>query len=85
MTRTRKLYESISDNPGTSVSFRDFERLLKAFGFQLDRMTGSHRQYVHPKVPRPLPVQPERKDAESYQVRQLLAMIQTYGLSIEDD
>ena len=85
MTRTRKLYQWVLDNPRASIPFRDFERLLKAFGFGLNRTIGSHRQYVHPKVPRALPVQPEGKDAKRYQLRQLLAMIDSYGLDIEDD
>lgn len=64
------------------MSFRDFERLLKAFGFEHARTKGSHRQYVHPKVPRPFPVQPSNKDAKPYQVREFLELIEEYGLYI---
>lgn len=77
-----KLYEQILANPNTIISFRDFERLLRAFGFILDRMTGSHRQYVHPLVPRPFPVQPTGKDAKRYQVREFLELVEGYGLHI---
>lgn len=82
MTQIAKLYARLLANPKQSLSFRDFERLLKAFGFELARTTGSHRQYVHPAVPRTFPVQPEAKDAKRYQVRELLELIEQYGLYI---
>lgn len=81
MTRITKLYARALANP-RGLSFREFERLLEAFGFTLDRTEGSHRQYAHPKVPRPLPVQPSAKNAKPYQVRQFLVMIQNYDLDI---
>lgn len=40
MTRIARLYSAVLDNPRASLSFRDFERLLSAFGFRLDRVTG---------------------------------------------
>jgi predicted RNA binding protein YcfA (HicA-like mRNA interferase family) len=58
-----------------SLSFRDLERMLRALGFDLDRTTGSHRQYVHPKIPRPFPVPPDGKDAKRYQIRELLELV----------
>jgi hypothetical protein len=59
-----KLYERLLANPKGVISFRNFESLLRAFGFHLDRTTGSHRQYVHRQVPRSFPVQPDGKDAK---------------------
>jgi predicted RNA binding protein YcfA (HicA-like mRNA interferase family) len=79
-----KLYEQLLDSAARTVRFRDFERLLRAFGFSLDRTVGSHRQYVHPKVPRSFPVQPHGKDAKRYQVREFLELVETYGLHIEE-
>lgn len=84
MTGPTKLYERILANPDRIIGFRDFERLLRAFGFELDRITGSHRQYVHRSVPRSFPVQPQGKDAKRYQVRQFLDMVEGYGLHIEE-
>jgi predicted RNA binding protein YcfA (HicA-like mRNA interferase family) len=51
MTRPDKLYQQLLASTSRSISFRDFERLLRAFGFVLDRTVGSHRQYVHPDIP----------------------------------
>jgi predicted RNA binding protein YcfA (HicA-like mRNA interferase family) len=65
-----------------AIAFRDFERLLFALGFKLDRTSGSHRIYVHPTATRPLNVQPRGKDAKPYQVRQLRVMIEEFGLKL---
>jgi predicted RNA binding protein YcfA (HicA-like mRNA interferase family) len=62
------------------MKFREFERQLRDYGFELKRTSGSHRIYVHPKVPRPLSVQPIGNEAKAYQVRQLMAMIEEFEL-----
>lgn len=82
MTKPSKLYERLLANPNSVISFRDFERLLRAFGLELDRTIGSHRQYVHPDVPRSFPVQPSGKDAKRYQVREFLELVERYGLHL---
>lgn len=79
-----RLYAQLLASRNRTISFRDFERLLKAFGFDHARTKGSHRQYVHPKVPRPFPVQPSDKDAKPYQVREFLELIEEYGLYIDE-
>ncbi|TPG49806.1 type II toxin-antitoxin system HicA family toxin [Sphingomonas glacialis] len=84
MTKIAILFVSVSDNPGASLSFRDFERLLLAFGFLPVRQKGSHRSYKHPIAQRMLVVQPQGKDAKGYQIRQFLDMIEQYGLTIDD-
>ncbi|MEO8723302.1 MAG: type II toxin-antitoxin system HicA family toxin [Sphingobium sp.] len=53
-------------------------------GFRHDRTKGSHRQYVHPSIPRPFPVQPDGKDAKRYQIRELLELVERFGLYIEE-
>lgn len=80
MTNPAKLYERLMTAPGALISFRDFERLLRAFGFEHDRTVGSHRHYVHPQIPRSLPIQPAGKDAKRYQVAQFLELVEEYGL-----
>ena len=84
MTKPGKLYRSLLANPSQVVAFRDFERMLRAFGFEHDRTTRSHRHYLHPQIPSILTVQPERKDAKRYQVRRLLDIIAEYELSINE-
>jgi predicted RNA binding protein YcfA (HicA-like mRNA interferase family) len=82
MTKPDKLYKQLLASSSRSMSFRDFERLLLAFGFELDRTVGSHRQYVHPKLHRAFPVQPAGKDAKRYQVREFLELVERYGLHL---
>ena len=82
MTKPAKLYEQLLASTSRSISFRDFERLLRAFGFELDRTSGSHRQYVHPMLTRAFPVQPSGKDAKRYQVREFLELVEQYALHL---
>ena len=84
MVKPSKLYERLLANRRSTISFRDFQRLLLAFGFALDRTVGSHRQFTHRLVPRPFPVQPEGKDAKRYQVTLFLELVEEYGLHIEE-
>ena len=82
MTKPDKLYQQLLASTSRSTSFRDFERLLRAFGFELDRTVGSRRQYVHPDIPRAFPVQPTGKDAKRYQIREFLELVERYGLHL---
>jgi predicted RNA binding protein YcfA (HicA-like mRNA interferase family) len=84
MTKPEKLYQQLLASASRTISFRDFERLLRAFGFELDRTAGSHRQYVHHAIARSFPVQPEGKDAKRYQVRELLELVERYGLHLTE-
>lgn len=79
MTQIAKLYAYARVNP-RGLTFREFERLLAAFGFVLNRTVGSHRQYVHSKVPEVLTVLPAGKHVKPYLVRRLLAMVDEFGL-----
>ncbi len=81
MAKRQKILDRVMTGQGT-ITFREFERLLLALGFKHDRTSGSHRIYVHPRATRPLSVQPRGKDAKPYQVRQLRAMIEEFGLKL---
>ncbi len=83
MTKPSKLYEQLLVNPSAIVSFRDFERLLAAFGWEHNRTKGSHRHYAHEDVPTILTINPDGKSAHRYQVRLLLEFVEEYGLHIE--
>ena len=75
-----KLYERLRHSPGRPIAFREFERVIAAFGFVHLRTSGSHRSYEHPQVPRLLIVQPRGKDAKPYQQREFLDMVEEYEL-----
>lgn len=80
MVKPAKLYAQLLDDPSRVIAFRDFERLLEAFGFVHARTSGSHRIYTHPLVLRPYPVQPAGKDAKRYQVREFLELVEEHSL-----
>jgi predicted RNA binding protein YcfA (HicA-like mRNA interferase family) len=82
MASDKKTLDLVLNGRG-SVAFRDLERLLLKLGFRLDRIGGSHRIYVHPKVSRPLSIQPIGKDAKRYQVRQIRDIIAEFDLRLE--
>ncbi len=65
------------------MRFRDFQRVLVAFGFTLDRVNGSHHNYKHPSVPRPLSIQPRGNMAKPYQTDQFLDLVEEYALSMQ--
>lgn len=85
MSKASKLYEKLLQTPRRIVTFRDFERMLVAFGFVLKRERGSHKSYRHPRIPEVLTVQPAGKDAEPYQVRRFMDMVAEFGLEIDSD
>ncbi len=83
MTQLDKLFARLLANPRQSIAFRDFEKLMQAFGFELARTTGSHRIYVHPNLMRPFPIQPDGKDAKRNQVREFLELIEEQSLYMQ--
>jgi predicted RNA binding protein YcfA (HicA-like mRNA interferase family) len=83
MVRLSKIFDAVLQGQGM-ITFQALQRLLNGLGFRLDRVSGSHRIYVHPDVPRPINIQPVGKDAKPYQVRQLRDMIEEFGLKLED-
>lgn len=83
MVRPERVLEKVLGGSRT-LPFREFEKLLLAFGFELQPVSGSHRIYCHPRVDRPLSIQPRGKDAKPYQVRQFLDMVETFGLNLGD-
>jgi predicted RNA binding protein YcfA (HicA-like mRNA interferase family) len=83
MVKPSKLFARLVANP-QSMRFRDFQRILEAFGFVLDRVKGSHHQYRHPLASRPLSIQPKGNMAKPYQIDLFLDIVEEFGLKIED-
>ncbi len=81
--RPSRVWQSILDG-SRNVRFTDFERPLVAFGFVLDRQTGSHRIWYHPPLRQRMNVQPQGGRATPYQVRQLFQLVEAAGLTLDD-
>ena len=83
MVKPSKLYQHIVATR-SSIRFQDFQRVLGAFGFTLDRIKGSHHNYRHPSVPRPLSIQPRGNMAKPYQIDQFLDIVEEFGLEMDE-
>jgi hypothetical protein len=83
-----KLLERIRQNV-LDVRFADLCRLARLHGFRERGRKGSHRVYVKDGVAEMLNFQEVKGRAKPYQVRQLLQVIERYGLEpkrgVEDD
>jgi predicted RNA binding protein YcfA (HicA-like mRNA interferase family) len=67
-----------------NVPFRDLQRLLEALGFVLDRQRGDHHLYRHPAMHQRVNIQPHGAEAKAYQVRQVLEVVERYGLELKE-
>jgi predicted RNA binding protein YcfA (HicA-like mRNA interferase family) len=52
----RKLLERVLRNPA-NVRFAEFAGLVKAFGFEPTRVSGSHHIFTHPDIPELINIQ----------------------------
>ena len=59
--------------------------LVRAFGFELDRVTGSHHIFRHPDVRELVNLQDVGGEAKPYQIRQFLRLIERYKLRLQED
>jgi hypothetical protein len=66
-----------------NIRFADFARLVEAFGFRLQRVTGSHHLFARPGVPELVNLQNVRGQAKPYQVDQFLKLVEARGLELE--
>ena len=77
----QKLLQKALASP-VSLRFEEACALARAFGFHLSRVKGSHHIFVHSSVRELLNLQDVRGKAKSYQVRQLLQLVERYNLSL---
>lgn len=82
--RIQRLLLKVRANPN-NVRFGDLARLALAFGFRLERISGSHHIYGHPLLPELLNLQSANGKAKPYQVRQFLDLVARYNLSVEGE
>lgn len=79
-----KLFKKILSGSG-NIPFDDLVKVVEAFGFRLSRINGSHHVFTHDGIPKLLNLQDRAGKAKSYQIRQFLALIEEYNLSMEDN
>lgn len=68
-----------------NVRFNEFDNLIKGFGFELARINGSHHIYNRHDIPELINIQNRKGQVSPYQIKQFLAIIEKYNLSLEDE
>jgi predicted RNA binding protein YcfA (HicA-like mRNA interferase family) len=69
--------------PGSqNIAFGDMVSLVEAFGFSLDRITGSHHIFGREGILEGINLQPHRGKAKPYQVRQFMKLVEKYDLKL---
>jgi predicted RNA binding protein YcfA (HicA-like mRNA interferase family) len=69
----------------SNIRFSELQASLEMFGFRLDRISGSHHIYVHPRIPELMNIQDVKGKAKPYQVRQFLAMVERHNLKYMEE
>ena len=77
-----KLLERLAAGKLRNVAFADLCRLAEALGFRLEHVRGSHHVYAHQEQPVRLNLQDRHGEAKPYQIRQLLAVVEDYNLTL---
>ena len=60
-------------------------RLVEGFGFNLSRTDGSHHIFSRSDIPEIVNLQDVKGQANPYQMRQFLKLIEKHNLKLEDD
>ncbi len=85
MVKKHKLYQRLVNNQ-KNIKFSQLVTLIEAFGFELDRIKGSHHTYKHTAISEAfLQIQPDKNgEAKPYQIKQFLSLIEEYNLRMRD-
>lgn len=67
------------------MRFSEAVALAEAFGFQLDRVNGSHHIFIHADIPELLNLQNVKGKAKPYQIKQMLQLIEAHNLQIGEE
>ncbi len=81
--RNRKLLEKALRNP-QGLRFEEVKKLAQAFGFRMDRVSGSHHIFIKTGIPNLVNLQNCGGKAKAYQVKQLLKLAELHNLTLED-
>ncbi|MBM2815846.1 MAG: hypothetical protein HW421_2608 [Ignavibacteria bacterium] len=81
---SKKLLKRILTNTN-NIKFQDFISLVSGFGFELDRINGSHHIYKKAGVEELINLQNVKGEIKPYQVKQFLTIIEKYNLQIGEE
>jgi predicted RNA binding protein YcfA (HicA-like mRNA interferase family) len=81
--KKRKLLEKALAG-SRNIRFDEAVTLAEAFGFKLDRVSGSHHIFVHTSIAELINLQNVNGKIKPYQLKQLLNIIEKNNLQIEE-
>lgn len=84
LNEEEKLLEKILSG-SKNIRFDEMVSLAEAFGFKLDRVSGSHHIFKHPNVADIINLQNRKGKAQLYQIRQFLAIVEENSLTLEEE
>ena len=85
MSRHQKILARLLSG-SKNIAFLEFVSLLEGYGFELDRIRGSHQIYTHPDVSELIAIQPRHDGkAKPYQLRQFMKLVEAYNLELNED
>lgn len=79
----KRLFQRLAQGALQNVAFRDMVKLVEGFGFRLVRVTGSHHIFMYPGIPEQVNLQDVGGQAKPYQIRQVLRLVERYGLKLD--
>ena len=79
----RKMLVKIIRNQ-KNIQFNDFILIVESFGFFRTRGEGSHNIYRRANIAEFINLQNDNGKAKPYQIKQFLALVEKYGLKMED-
>jgi predicted RNA binding protein YcfA (HicA-like mRNA interferase family) len=82
--KKKKLLEKVLSS-SKNIQFDEMISLIEAFGFKLDRVSGSHHIFKHPNVSDLVNIQNRQGKVQPYQVRQFLALVEENNLKLEEE
>jgi len=81
--KKHRLYEELKNNP-KNIRFNRLCKIAEVFGFIMRKGKGSHYIFTRSNIEELLNFQNVSGKAKPYQVKQLIKIIDKYGLSEED-
>lgn len=85
MVKPSKLLKKVLSG-SKNIRFDEFTALIVAFGFILNRISGSHHIYFHRDVPQAVSVQPDSNgQAKPYQINQFIKLVEKHNLKLGEE
>lgn len=67
-----------------NIKFDDFVKLIEAYGFILDRVSGSHNIFKRKDVSELINIQNVNGEVKPYQIKQFFSIIEKYDIKLKD-